>query len=357
MTERDEAEAAEADAAAAALAHSGLDELKRVAYSRPSSPEEAARSVEAQRLLAAHEERQAEARERERADARARDASDAAEPAHPLHDDARLVPPHDDEQPGAAEARAGETGDEPRPVRRRVAVVVAALVAAAAAAALAVVLVANPGFDIVESVTGDPAPGPSESPTLPPPDPDYMNEVRDSLGPVPRDGAMSAKDVDAVLKSMADWDWQNLTAQYPDAVRPDVDVIRVLEGHERSAVQVDCLVARGIDARVSSGDSYTYSGSTEAEMLSVYRCAVEYPTRPPHELTTRQVGYFYDYLVQFAVPCLERLGYEQTTPPLREKFVDAWPEQIWSADAGPVTSSKTSRAVAAACPPTPEGLF
>jgi len=219
------------------------------------------------------------------------------------------------------------------------------------------VLIVNPGFDIVGSVADGPAPASTRPSALPSPNPDFMNEVRDSLGPVPKDGEMSDEELDAVLVTIADWEWQSVVSQYPDSVRPEVDLIRVVEAHERSAVQVDCLVARGIDARVTSGDSYTYGGGTEEDLLRIFRCAAEYPTRPEPELTPKQVGYLYDYQVKFAVPCLERLGYVQATPPYRADFIASWPEQDWRPDFGAVTDSKTSRAIEEACPTMPTGLF
>ena len=327
----------EADASAAAGHERDLSNLKRLAYSRPTGPEDAARSLEARRLLAEAEQRVVAATEQPR----------GAEPvaASPSTSAPTLLldglPSADDDVKNA-----------PPSGRWRI----VAAVAAVAVVALAIALIAGPGVAFVASLGA--APTPTSTSTLPPPDPDFMHAVVAELGSPPKPDSLSRAEEAAAIAVNNDSEWEMVVNMYPSAVRPEVEPIRTVDYDDYMDVRVDCLVSRGVDATRTT-DGYRSSTSTEAEAVSAYTCAVEYPVSLPAPLNEKQIGYIYDYQVQFAVPCLEGLGHEQEEPPSRDEYIETWGEMnTWFPVAnGTRLNRSMQEAVAAACPSSPEGMY
>jgi len=327
----------EADASAAAGHERDLSDLKRLAYSRPTGPEDAARSLEARRLLAEAEQRVVAATEESR----------GAEPvtAAPIASAPTLLL---DRLPSANE---DDVENAPPSGRWRI----VAAVAAVAVVVLAIALIAGPGVAFVGSLGA--APTPTSTSTLPPPDPDFMDAVVAELGSPPKPDSLSRAEEAAAIAANNEAEWRMVSSIYPAAVRPEVDVIRQVDDDEYMDVRVDCLVSRGVDAARTT-DGYRSSTSTEAEAVSTYTCGVEYPVSVPAPLNEKQLGYLFDYQVQFAVPCLEALGYEQDPPPSREDFISDRDAQTWHPVANKSSvGGRLARAVEEACPSAPEGLY
>ena len=123
-----------------------------------------------------------------------------------------------------------------------------------------------------------------------------------------------------------------------------------------------CTVAfasRDVPVTPTFGNRGYGNDSTDREdVVNQYLCEVEYPARPRPPLTPTQLGYLYDYFVQFKAPCLQGLGYELMPPtnaPSKDVFVTDWPRQGWNPS--PVTGlDAEAAAVELACPSYPDGL-
>lgn len=136
----------------------------------------------------------------------------------------------------------------------------------------------------------------------------------------------------------ADRLWQGVLATYPGAARPDVAFEGYVTDENRNAVLRSCYEAAGlqIDEGRAAGntdgppDAIGWSGTTEADAIAAYACAVAHPTKiTAAGPSDAQLGWAYDYLTSFYGPCLEANGIEVAEPPGREVWVEAWPEYVW----------------------------
>ncbi len=63
---------------------------------------------------------------------------------------------------------------------------------------------------------------------------------------------LSEQEVDAAYAEFLDQSWQRVESAFPDAERPDVDLVRFIDQSEWAEVIVACLVEQGVDAKVSN---------------------------------------------------------------------------------------------------------
>lgn len=150
-------------------------------------------------------------------------------------------------------------------------------------------------------------------PTLPPPPPQ-----------------LSEQETSAAYAELLEQSWQGVESQFPDAVRPDVDLVRFIDPSEWAEVMVDCLVDQGVDAKVSNDgqggfESQGVVGQEMSMEIARYVCDAKYPmdptlTQPP---TDAELDYLYDYFVDVLNPCLEREGIDVIEPPSRQVFKDS----------------------------------
>jgi hypothetical protein len=141
---------------------------------------------------------------------------------------------------------------------------------------------------------------------------------------------LSEQEVDAAYAEFLDQSWQRVESAFPDAERPDVDLVRFIDQSEWAEVIVACLVEQGVDAKVSNDGQGGYEsqgvvGQELSMAIAAYVCDAKYPVDPSltQPLTDAELDYVYDYFVNVLNPCLEREGIEVTEPPSRQAFKDS----------------------------------
>ena len=174
------------------------------------------------------------------------------------------------------------------------------------------------------------------------------------IGPYPTPEPLSESDRQALLEEQIDNAWAELLLAYPSAERPDVEVIATVSGEEYRDARRDCL--RDLGEIVGDDDDWE-PDATEASALLGYTCDAQYPIAPGPPVTDDEIGYLYDFLITFTVPCLERLGMENPAPPSRSDFVSKWPQQHWWPKAeGVEMGSPEEIAVYDTCPSSPPAM-
>lgn len=182
------------------------------------------------------------------------------------------------------------------------------------------------------------------------------------LTPPPGPPPLSRAESMALYRAGIEDEWMHLSAKYPDATRPDVDLVRFVGRDDYDAVTLDCLREQGVDAR---RDGYGVSTTVPkgAEMryeVAWFACDVQYPLDPSvtQAYTDAELRYIYQYFVGPLSSCLIDRGYAVPDPPAFADFVDTW----WTADSWSPYRDLAERnaeafeATRAACPPMPTDL-
>ena len=146
------------------------------------------------------------------------------------------------------------------------------------------------------------------------------------LGPYPADTAWAQAEHDQALADYLDSRWKSLAQLYPDAVRPEVTIEREIEYAEFDEVLADCMDEAG-DPLPSTASEYVPQTTIAAEIW--FTCVARFPMTPEPPANDAQLGYIYDYLTTFVVPCYEKNGAPQSPAPTKEFFVENWPNQDW----------------------------
>ena len=133
---------------------------------------------------------------------------------------------------------------------------------------------------------------------------------------------------DSPLASSEDDLWAQVTAEFPDAERPDVSVIEEVTLDVWPLAQADCLTSAGFPSRVEDGGLSTSVQSAQREpfLIQSYLCAVQFPLRPEDTtpLDARELESLYNYFARDLVPCLESEGYQVGVVPTQQSFVERY---------------------------------
>ncbi|MEL0625928.1 hypothetical protein V6245_03110 [Salinibacterium amurskyense] len=188
---------------------------------------------------------------------------------------------------------------------------------------------------------------------------DESPEASSPTGQTSTEGAVTAPS----LEEQLDFEWSTVIARFPDAVRPDVPLIRYIDLHEWAPVQAECMNAEGFpdvsatpDGGLSSGT--IPPGQEEAYAIAAYVCAAQYPRDPKYltPWTDERLGMVYDYYIDKLIPCLKGEGYEPPDPPSRVTFIDGY--DGWSPYLGVVGYTQDEWFhINEICPQWPEGLY
>ncbi len=103
--------------------------------------------------------------------------------------------------------------------------------------------------------------------------------------------------------------WAVVASQYPEAIRPVVNVSRVVPDHEWAQTVVDCLRGQGINAEAVRGGVFylSSSGRTQLEYaVENYACSARYPSQSSvvHLLNGALAAANYRYEITVVRPCL-----------------------------------------------------
>ena len=174
------------------------------------------------------------------------------------------------------------------------------------------------------------------------------------LGPYPTPAPLTESERDAQLSEGSDREWAEVLTSFPDAIRPDVEVIETVSTNEYRDKRRACLTEAG--ETIAPGDEWEPDG-TEASAILGYVCAVEFPITPGRPFSDLELGYLYDFLTGFTVPCMSARGYETDPPISREAFVTKWPNQNWYPYPGGLElMAEESEQLLAECPTEPPTL-
>ncbi|MFF2372316.1 hypothetical protein [Agromyces sp. NPDC058110] len=218
-----------------------------------------------------------------------------------------------------------------RPLRRRLGVTGCLALAAASVSLL------------TSCATSSTAAEPAAS--TPPPTPTTPAEVAASivtidmpdLAPYPEpDPPLTEAESEAKRLEYADAQWQAVLATYPDAVRPADPFAGYLTVEQRQAPLRACLEAAGVPIDVGHGldpdapPSIGWSASTEAEAVEAFTCSQVHPTKiTDSPANDAELGWIYDYMVEFFAPCYEANGIDVPPPPGRDVWVETYPGYVW----------------------------
>lgn len=125
-------------------------------------------------------------------------------------------------------------------------------------------------------------------------------------------------------------EWQSMHAQFPDAIQPEVEIVRRVNPDDWAMTIADCLQESGypdVTADADGGLSFENLG-TQAEQfaLAKYVCVAQFPLekRFTAKLTDEQLGGLYDYMTLVQTPCLEAQGFDIPAPPSKQRFVETY---------------------------------
>ena len=127
----------------------------------------------------------------------------------------------------------------------------------------------------------------------------------------------------------ADRSWSLLVQQWPAALRPTDSFVHWASNHDPDRTK--CATAAGAvpeagasaDGTISTGSS---GPATVEYSVGYFDCEmVRYPTRPSPWPNDAQIGYYYDYLTKYLVPCYQGHG-AKVDPgmPTRSTFIHQW---------------------------------
>jgi hypothetical protein len=179
------------------------------------------------------------------------------------------------------------------------------------------------------------------------------------LGPSPPPVPLTAEQTEQLRLQWRDDAWNSVQFRFPAAVRPDVPFKGYVAEVSRIEVLSACYKSAGLPldyGKNSTGKivSVGTETNTEAEAVSAYACQAAHPVKPTPPPSPEQLGYLYDYLVEFLAPCYEANGITNPPPPSREDFIAKWPNQGWApTGAHAQLSTDEDAALDAACPPAP----
>lgn len=125
-------------------------------------------------------------------------------------------------------------------------------------------------------------------------------------------------------------EWENLHREFPDAIQPEVEIIRRVDREDWATVIADCLNESGFPDVTADADGgvtyYTLTDQAEQFLIAKYICVAQYPLEKKFTspLDDEQLGDLYDYLALMQAPCLESQGFDIPAPPSRQRFIETY---------------------------------
>lgn len=123
-----------------------------------------------------------------------------------------------------------------------------------------------------------------------------------------------------------DFSWRSIMGGHPDAVRPDVDVVRVIGNEDFPTIYTDCMLAEGFAVTVNADTSFEATVPPEQQEsfdMAMYVCEAKYPrpsilTRTDNDDAGRLLyAYYHDELLS----CLRDLGLTPDPLPSEQTFL------------------------------------
>jgi len=171
-------------------------------------------------------------------------------------------------------------------------------------------------------------------------------------------------EADQLIAEGLDQQWASVVSRWPDAQRPEVEVVRLISLAEWGETQAACLQGLGFEV-TTTGDGGINFNVPEAQQaplaLAQYECAAKYPVDPRYTtpLTRDEIAFLYRYQTGELTECLEAAGYSVPSPPSESKFISDYlgdgPD--WSPYADVVPNSDAAwQEISTTCPQVPHGF-
>ncbi|WP_168625786.1 MULTISPECIES: hypothetical protein [unclassified Cryobacterium] len=180
--------------------------------------------------------------------------------------------------------------------------------------------------------------------------------------PTPSGPKLSAAEEQLVQESL-DGSWRMVVLLYADAVRPEVERVRLVEQSDQPTAIADCLAEQGYDVVVDSQGSISSTGGGEAFQVAYYTCEATYPLHPDYlrPLSEAQLAHLYNYFLNTLKPCLEAEGYDVPPAPSLQRFLETYNEGGGWIVYGEVAGAKLPPGewgrINALCPQIPDDLY
>lgn len=166
-----------------------------------------------------------------------------------------------------------------------------------------------------------------------------------------------------LIQESLDSSWWLVVTLYPEAVRPEVERVRLVAQSDRPTAIADCLTEQGYDVLVDWQGSISTTRADEAYHVAFYTCEAMYPLYPEYlvPLSNAQLEHLYDYFLDTLKPCLEAEGYGTPPAPSLQQFLEAyndgggWNTYAEVAAAG-LPPGEWAR-INAECPQIPDDLY
>ncbi len=177
------------------------------------------------------------------------------------------------------------------------------------------------------------------------------------LGPSPAPQVLDAAQTEALRLAEQDRLWAGVTGQYTDATRPADTFAGYLDDSQRLASMKKCITDAGLKLDTGTDASgtvvdYGASTTTREESIASFSCQTAFRSAPSTPPSSDQLGYMYDYLTEFLVPCYAANGIANQPAPSRTQFVALWPNQGWFPTSGSaLMGTELDTQLNAACPP------
>ena len=179
--------------------------------------------------------------------------------------------------------------------------------------------------------------------------------------PLPSVTTPSSAEKLSMYEKNLDKEWEALLADFPDATRPEVDLVRFVSLEDWPLAYSECLTERGFPATVSEDGgvgTQVRAGQEQAAAMARYECGAEYPTDPKYTvpLNDSQLEYIYAYFTGELMTCLTDKGIAVENVPSLQTFQEEYyTEKGWtpysSIDPGARDNMMQD------CPETPSGIY
>lgn len=195
--------------------------------------------------------------------------------------------------------------------------------------------------------------------------------VADTEPPEPGPGPTESlnQDLTAVEEQVVgrylDIAWRNVASIHPDAMRPEVDRVRLIDQTDWTTIIPDCLAEMGHHVEPDANGSWSVQGGPGSEpyFVAFYTCEAMYPVHPKYiaPMTDAKITRLYDYYLNSLKPCLEREGYTVPPAPSLQRFRETYrTDGGWFIHAGVADAAIGTEELARinrVCPQVPENFI
>lgn len=137
-----------------------------------------------------------------------------------------------------------------------------------------------------------------------------------------------------MVRETLDQQWMEVKSQHPSALRPDVEIERLVSPYEWAEVMAQCLADEGyttVNANSDGSIEWGDIGQAQAFDVARYACSAKFPQDPKYmrPLNDAQLDKLYNYYVGDLTQCLTDLGYKTSAPPSQQVFRETYDSAPW----------------------------